>query len=203
DALPILTVDCIDNHQPNSQGRRAAYQADVTYGTNNEFGFDYLRDNMAHTPEELVQRKHNFANVDEVDSVLVDDARTPLIISGPLPMGDRHEFLELKRKVDNLAAQRRQLANGCVNEAKRLINAGDTKQGCFSLLRSYRTLPKNKALIKFLSEEGIKQILQKTENHFMQDNSREMKKVDEGLLFVINEKNNQVELTDNGIKALS
>ncbi len=198
-----LTVDCIDNHQPNSEGRRKAYQADITYGTNNEFGFDYLRDNMAHTPEELVQRKHNFAIVDEVDSVLVDDARTPLIISGPVPMGDRHEFLELKPKVDNLVAQQRQLANNFLTEAKRLIKAGDTKQGGFNLLRSYRALPKNKALIKFLSEEGVKQILQKTENHFMQDNNREMKKVDEGLLFVINEKNNQVELTDNGIKALS
>lgn len=198
-----LTVDCIDNHQPNSEGRRKAYQADITYGTNNEFGFDYLRDNMAHTPEELVQRKHNFAIVDEVDSVLVDDARTPLIISGPVPMGDRHEFLELKPKVDSLVAQQRQLANGFLTEAKRLIKAGDIKQGGFSLLRAYRALPKNKALIKFLSEEGVKQILQKTENHFMQDNSREMKKVDEGLLFVINEKNNQVELTDNGIKALS
>ena len=198
-----LTVDCIDNHQPNSSGRRDAYQADITYGTNNEFGFDYLRDNMAHTPEELVQRKHNFAIVDEVDSVLVDDARTPLIISGPVPMGDRHEFLELKPKVDSLVAQQRQLSNQFLTEAKRLIKAGDTKQGGFNLLRSYRALPKNKALIKFLSEEGVKQILQKTENHFMQDNSREMKKVDEGLLFVINEKNNQVELTDNGIKALS
>lgn len=198
-----LTVDCIDNHQPNSAGRRDAYQADITYGTNNEFGFDYLRDNMAHTPEELVQRKHNFAIVDEVDSVLVDDARTPLIISGPVPMGDRHEFLELKPKVDSLVAQQRQLSNQFLTEAKRLIKAGDTKQGGFNLLRSYRALPKNKALIKFLSEEGVKQILQKTENHFMQDNNREMKKVDEGLLFVINEKNNQVELTDNGIKALS
>lgn len=198
-----LTVDCIDNHQPNSPGRREAYQADVTYGTNNEFGFDYLRDNMAHTPEELVQRKHNFAIVDEVDSVLVDDARTPLIISGPVPLGDRHEFLELKPKVNNLVAQQRQLANGFLTEAKRLMKAGDTKQAGFSLLRAYRALPKNKALIKFLSEEGIKQLLQKTENHFMQDNSREMKKVDEGLLFVINEKNNQVELTDSGIKALS
>ncbi|MEG1377048.1 MAG: preprotein translocase subunit SecA [Myroides sp.] len=198
-----LTVDCIDNHQPNSPGRREAYQASITYGTNNEFGFDYLRDNMAHTPEELVQRKHNFAIVDEVDSVLVDDARTPLIISGPVPMGDRHEFLELKPKVDSLVAEQRQLSNQFLTEAKRLIKAGDTKQGGFNLLRSYRALPKNKALIKFLSEEGVKQILQKTENHFMQDNNREMKKVDEGLLFVINEKNNQVELTDNGIKALS
>ncbi|HLT65762.1 MAG TPA: preprotein translocase subunit SecA [Flavobacterium sp.] len=198
-----LTVDCIDNHQPNSSGRRAAYQADVTYGTNNEFGFDYLRDNMAHSPEELVQRPHNYAIVDEVDSVLIDDARTPLIISGPVPQGDRHEFLELKPKVESLVAQQRQLSNSFLTEAKRLIKAGDVKQGGFNLLRAYRALPKNKALIKFLSEEGVKQILQKTENHFMQDNNREMKKVDEALLFVINEKNNQVELTDNGIKFLS
>jgi len=198
-----LTVDCIDNHQPNTASRREAYQADITYGTNNEFGFDYLRDNMAHTPEELVQRKHNFAIVDEVDSVLVDDARTPLIISGPVAMGDRHEFLELKPKVEGLVNQQRAIGNGFLTEAKRLIKAGDTKQGGFNLLRAYRSFPKNKALIKFLSEEGVRQILQKTENHFMQDNSREMKKVDEALLFVINEKNNQVELTDNGIKALS
>ena len=198
-----LTVDCIDNHQPNSPGRRKAYQSDITYGTNNEFGFDYLRDNMAHSPEELVQRPHNYAIVDEVDSVLVDDARTPLIISGPVPEGDRHEFLELKPKVESLVFQQKQLGNGFLTEAKRLIKAGDIKQGGFNLLRAYRSFPKNKALIKFLSEEGIKQILQKTENHFMQDNSREMKKVDEALLFVINEKNNQVELTDNGIKFLS
>jgi len=198
-----LTVDCIDNHQPNSPQRRAAYQADITYGTNNEFGFDYLRDNMVHSPEELVQRKHNFAIVDEVDSVLVDDARTPLIISGPVPQGDRHEFLELKPMVDNLVSVQRQLSNTFLTEAKKLIKAGDTKKGGFNLLRAYRALPKNKALIKFLSEEGVKQILQKTENHFMQDNNREMPKVDEALYFVINEKNNQVELTDNGIKYLS
>ncbi len=198
-----LTVDCIDNHQPNSPERRKAYQADITYGTNNEFGFDYLRDNMVHTPEELVQRKHNYAIVDEVDSVLVDDARTPLIISGPVPQGDRHEFLELKPKVDNLVNLQRQLSNNFLTEAKKLIKAGDTKKGGFSLLRAYRALPKNKALIKFLSEEGIKQLLQKTENHFMQDNNREMPKVDEALYFVINEKNNQVELTDNGVKYLS
>nr|WP_297309400.1 preprotein translocase subunit SecA [uncultured Flavobacterium sp.] len=198
-----LTVDCIDNHQPNSAQRRAAYKADITYGTNNEFGFDYLRDNMVHSPEELVQRKHNFAIVDEVDSVLVDDARTPLIISGPVPQGDRHEFLELKPMVDNLVAAQRQLSNTFLTEAKKLIKAGDTKKGGFNLLRAYRALPKNKALIKFLSEEGVKQILQKTENHFMQDNNREMPKVDEALYFVINEKNNQVELTDNGIKYLS
>jgi len=198
-----LTVDCIDNHQPNTPSRRAAYQADITYGTNNEFGFDYLRDNMVHSPEELVQRKHNFAIVDEVDSVLVDDARTPLIISGPVPQGDRHEFLELKPMVDNLVSVQRQLSNTFLTEAKKLIKAGDTKKGGFNLLRAYRALPKNKALIKFLSEEGVKQILQKTENHFMQDNNREMPKVDEALYFVINEKNNQVELTDNGIKYLS
>lgn len=198
-----LTVDCIDNHQPNSPGRRKAYLADITYGTNNEFGFDYLRDNMAHTPDDLVQRKHNFAIVDEVDSVLVDDARTPLIISGPVPQGDRHEFNELKPKVDNLVNLQRTLLNGVLAEAKKLIREGNTKEGGFLLLRVHRGLPKNKALIKFLSEEGVKQLLQKTENHYMADNNREMPKVDEALYFVIEEKNNQVELTDNGIKFLS
>jgi preprotein translocase subunit SecA len=198
-----LTVDCIDNHQPNSDARRKAYEADITYGTNNEFGFDYLRDNMAHSPEELVQRKHNFAIVDEVDSVLIDDARTPLIISGPVPEGDRHEFNELKPKVENLVSLQRNLANGFLAEAKKLIKEGNTKEGGFALLRAYRALPKNKALIKFLSEEGVKQLLQKTENYHMQDNNREMPKVDEALYFVIEEKNNQVELTDNGIKFLS
>ncbi len=198
-----LTVDCIDNHQPSSEGRKKAYDADITYGTNNEFGFDYLRDNMAHSPNDLVQRKHNFAIVDEVDSVLIDDARTPLIISGPVPQGDRHEFNELKPKIDNLVSLQRQLANGFLAEAKKLIKEGNTKEGGFLLLRAYRSLPKNKALIKFLSEEGIKQLLQKTENQYMQDNNREMHKVDEALYFVIEEKNNQVELTDNGIKFLS
>ena len=198
-----LTVDCIDNHQPNTAARRKAYNADITYGTNNEFGFDYLRDNMAHSPEDLVQRKHNFAIVDEVDSVLIDDARTPLIISGPVPQGDRHEFLELKPKVENLFVLQRKLATDFLTEAKRLIKEGNVKDGGFNLLRSHRALPKNKALIKFLSEEGVKQILQKTENHYMQDNNREMPKVDEALYFVIEEKNNQVELTDNGIKFLS
>ncbi|WP_353159072.1 preprotein translocase subunit SecA [Myroides odoratus] len=198
-----MTVDCIDNHQPNSPGRRAAYAADITYGTNNEFGFDYLRDNMAHTPEELVQRVHNYAIVDEVDSVLVDDARTPLIISGPVPQGDRHEFNELKPKVANLVEIQRKLANNFLAEARKLIREGNTKEGGFLLLRAYRSLPKNKALIKFLSEEGVKQLLQKTENHYMQDNNREMHKVDEALYFVIEEKNNQVQLTDNGIKFLS
>ena len=198
-----LTVDCIDNHQPNSEGRRKAYAADITYGTNNEFGFDYLRDNMAHSANDLVQRKHNFAIVDEVDSVLIDDARTPLIISGPVPQGDRHEFNELKPKVDNLVNLQRTLLNGVLAEAKKLIREGNTKEGGFLLLRVHRGLPKNKALIKFLSEEGVKQILQKTENQYMADNNRDMHKVDEALYFVIEEKNNQVELTDNGIKFLS
>lgn len=198
-----LTVDCIDNHQPNSPERRKAYEADITYGTNNEFGFDYLRDNMAHAPEDLVQRKHNYAIVDEVDSVLIDDARTPLIISGPVPQGDRHEFLELKPKVENLVSLQRKLATDCLTEAKRLFKEGNTKDAGFYLLRSHRALPKSKALIKFLSEEGVKQLLQKTENQYMQDNNREMPKIDEALYFVIEEKNNQVELTDNGIQFLS
>ena len=198
-----MTVDCIDNHQPSSEGRKAAYNADITYGTNNEFGFDYLRDNMTHSPDDLVQRKHNYAIVDEVDSVLIDDARTPLIISGPVPQGDRHEFNELKPKIENLVNLQRQMANGFLSEAKKLIKEGNTKEGGFLLLRAYRSLPKNKALIKFLSEEGIRQLLQKTENQYMQDNNREMHKIDEALYFVIEEKNNQVELTDNGIKFLS
>jgi preprotein translocase subunit SecA len=198
-----MTVECIDNYQPSSEGRKKAYDADITYGTNNEFGFDYLRDNMAHSPEDLVQRKHNYAIVDEVDSVLIDDARTPLIISGPVPQGDRHEFMEMKPKIENLVSLQRQLANGFLSEAKKLIKEGNTKEGGFNLLRAYRALPKNKALIKFLSEEGIKQLLQKTENQYMQDNNREMHKIDEALYFVIEEKNNQVELTDNGIKFLS
>ena len=198
-----MTVDCIDNHQPNSEGRRKAYEADITYGTNNEFGFDYLRDNMAHLPTDLVQRKHNFAIVDEVDSVLIDDARTPLIISGPVPQGDRHEFNELKPKIENLVSMQRQLANGFLSEAKKLIKEGNSKEAGFNLLRAYRALPKNKALIKFLSEEGMRQLLQKTENQYMQDNNRDMHIIDEALYFVIEEKNNQVELSDNGIKFLS
>ena len=198
-----LTIDCIDNHQPNTDARRKAYEADITYGTNNEFGFDYLRDNMAHSPSELVQRKHNFAIVDEVDSVLIDDARTPLIISGQVTDGDRHEFNELKPKIEDLVGIQRQLANGFLAEAKRLIKEGNTKDGGFQLLRAHRALPKNKALIKFLSEEGVKQILQKTENEYMSDNNRKMPQVDEALYFVIEEKNNQVELTESGIKELS
>lgn len=198
-----LSVDCIDKHRPNSDGRRAAYNADITYGTNNEFGFDYLRDNMAHTPDDLVQRPHHYAIVDEVDSVLIDDARTPLIISGPVPEGDRHEFNELKPQVADIVQKQRQHLTGVLAEAKKLIKEGNTKEGGFLLLRVHRGLPKNKALIKFLSEEGVKQLLQKTENFYMQDNNREMPKVDEDLLFVIDEKNNQIELTDKGVEYIS
>ena len=198
-----LSVDCIDYHQPNSESRKKAYLADITYGTNNEFGFDYLRDNMSHSPNDLVQRPHHFAIVDEVDSVLIDDARTPLIISGPIPLGDRHEFTELKPKVDDIVTVQRKYLTGVLAEAKKLISEGDTKDGGFKLLRVYRGMPKNKALIKFLSEEGIKQLLQKTENFYMQDNNREMPKVDADLYYVIDEKNNQIELTDKGVDHLS
>ncbi|MBR9915840.1 MAG: preprotein translocase subunit SecA [Algicola sp.] len=198
-----MSVDCIDYHQPNSEARRKAYKADITYGTNNEFGFDYLRDNMAHSPDDLVQRPHHYAIVDEVDSVLVDDARTPLIISGPIPQGDRHEFVELKPKVDDIVSVQRKYLTGVLAEAKKLITEGDTKEGGFQLLRVYRGMPKNKALIKFLSEEGVKQLLQKTENFYMQDNNREMPKIDAELYYVIEEKNNQVELTDKGVDYLS
>lgn len=198
-----MTIDCIDHHQPNSEGRRAAYEADITYGTNNEFGFDYLRDNMAHSPKDLVQRAPNFAIVDEVDSVLVDDARTPLIISGPVPEGDRHEFNELKPRVSDIVSKQRQYLTGVLAEAKKLIAAGDDKEGGFLLLRVQRGLPKNKALIKYLSEEGIKQLLQKTENFYMQDNNKQMPEVDAELWFVIEEKNNQIELTEKGVSYIS
>ncbi len=198
-----LSIDCIDYHRPNSPERRAAYNADITYGTNNEFGFDYLRDNMSHAPGDLVQRPHHFAIVDEVDSVLIDDARTPLIISGAVPEGDRHEFNELKPKIQSIVDVQRKLLVGVLAEAKKLIAAGETKEGGLQLLRVYRGLPKNKALIKYLSEEGIKQLLQKTENFYMQDNNREMPKADAELYFVIEEKNNQIELTDKGVEFLS
>ena len=198
-----MSVDCIDYHKPNSEARRNAYKADITYGTNNEFGFDYLRDNMAHSMDDLVQRPHNYAIVDEVDSVLVDDARTPLIISGPVADGDRHEFDALKPKISALVAEQRQHLTTVLAQAKKLISEGDTKEGGFLLLRVFRGLPKNKALIKFLSQEGIRQLLQKTEGFYMQDNNREMPKVDADLLFVIDEKNNQIELTDKGVEQLS
>ncbi|MCH1385417.1 MAG: preprotein translocase subunit SecA, partial [Flavobacteriaceae bacterium] len=198
-----LSIDCVDYHKPNSPARRKAYQADITYGTNNAFGFDYLRDNMAHSAEDMVQRKHNFAIVDEVDSVLIDDARTPLIISGPVPEGDRHEFTDLKPKIAQLVQNQRQYINSVLADAKKLIAEGNTKDGGFLLLRAFRGLPKNKALIKFLSQEGVRQLLQKTEGQYMQDNNREMPKVDAELFFVIDEKNNQIELTDKGVEHLS
>lgn len=198
-----LSIDCIDNHQPNSDGRRKAYNSDITYGTNNEFGFDYLRDNMVTSPSELVQRDLNYAIVDEVDSVLVDDARTPLIISGPVPQGDRQEFDILKPSVDRIYEVQKKTVSKIFNEAKKLIAAGNKKEGGFKLLQAYRGLPKNRQLIKFLSESGHKALLQKTEGHYMQDNNRDMPIVDQDLYFVIDEKNNQVDLTDKGIEYMS
>ncbi|WP_405605300.1 preprotein translocase subunit SecA [Polaribacter sp. Asnod1-A03] len=198
-----LSTDCIDYHQPNSDARRKAYNADITYGTNNEFGFDYLRDNMASSKDDLVQRAPNYAIIDEVDSVLIDDARTPLIISGPVAQGDRHEFTELKPLVADIVSLQKKHLVGVLAEAKKLITEGNEKEGSFLLLRVYRGLPKNKALIKFLSQEGIKQILQKTENYYMADNNKLMPEVDEDLWFVVEEKNNQIDLTDKGIAHLS
>jgi len=202
-----LKVDCIDRHEPNSQERRDAYLADITYGTNNEFGFDYLRDNMSQTPDQLVQRKLHFAMVDEVDSVLIDDARTPLIISGPIPFGDQHEFHELKPRIERLVSAQREYVTRALNEAKKLMNDGksgtEEGEGGLALLRAHRGLPKNKALIKFLSEGGNKQTLLKTENHYMADQSKNMPKVDGELFFYIDEKNNQVELTEKGIELIT
>ncbi len=210
-----LTVDCIDKHQPNSEARRQAYMADITFGTNNEFGFDYLRDNMASAVEDLVQRKHHFAIVDEVDSVLIDDARTPLIISGPTPKGDQHEFYELKPRVELIVEAQRKYVNQALADAKRLltvINGGTVEgmdqktaleQGGIALLRAHRGLPKNKALHKFLSEPGIKSHLQKVENQYMAEQGRQMKKIDVELFFVIDEKQNTVELTEKGIDLIS
>ena len=198
-----LRIDCIDFHKPNSPERKRAYDADITYGTNNEFGFDYLRDNMSHSLDDIVQRKHNYAIIDEVDSVLIDDARTPLIISGPTKDGDRHEFDNLKPKIQRLVTLQKTYLSNILSEAKNLIKDSDNDQGGFLLFRVYRGLPKNKALIKFLSEQGVKQTLQKTENFYMQDNNREMHQIDEELYFTIDEKNNQIELTDKGIETLS
>ncbi len=194
-----LTVDCIDKHDPNTDERRKAYNSDITYGTNNEFGFDYLRDNMARNVDELVQRKHNFAIVDEVDSVLIDDARTPLIISGPTPQGDKHEFLDYKPRIEKLVNVQKQYLNTCITEAKKLFAEGKEKEAGIPLLRAYRGLPKNTALIKFLSEPGVRALLQKTENHYMQDQNKEMHKIDVELYFTIDEKNNHVELAEKGI----
>ena len=208
-----LSVDCIDKHEPNSEERRQAYLADITYGTNNEFGFDYLRDNMSRTPEDLVQRKHHFAIVDEVDSVLIDDARTPLIISGPTPRGDKHEFYELKPKVEKLVAAQRKFVTTVLADAKKLLKQSEeaegkagkqaNEDGGMALLRAYRGLPKNKALIKYLSEPGIRAQLQKTENFYMQDQSKEMHKVDAELYFTIDEKNNSIELTEKGLDLIT
>ncbi|HVV55329.1 MAG TPA: preprotein translocase subunit SecA, partial [Mucilaginibacter sp.] len=200
-----LSVDCIDKHEPNSEDRRNAYLADITFGTNNEFGFDYLRDNMTRSPEELVQRKLHYAMVDEVDSVLIDDARTPLIISGPIPRGDEHEFYELKPRIERLVNAQKSYINTALNEARKLITEGKTgtDEGGLALLRAHRGLPKNKALIKYLSEGANKQVLLKTENYYMQDQSKEMPKVDEELFFVIDEKNNQVELTEKGLELIT
>ena len=210
-----LTVDCIDKHQPNSKARRNAYAADITFGTNNEFGFDYLRDNMAGHIDDLVQRKHHYAIVDEVDSVLIDDARTPLIISGPTPKGDEHEFHELKPRIEKVVAAQKQFVQQCLIEAKKLSTVINTppedkneakkmlEDGGIALLRAHRGLPKNRALIKFLSEPGIRVHLQKTENFYMQEQGKQMKKIDKELFFVIDEKNNTIELTDQGIDLVS
>jgi len=198
-----LTVDCIDKHEPNSEARRLAYLADITFGTNNEFGFDYLRDNMARGVDDLVQRKLHFAMVDEVDSVLIDDARTPLIISGPIPRGDEHEFYELKPRIERLVNAQKAYLNTQLVEAKKLLAEKNEQDGGLALFRFYRGLPKNKALIKFLSEPGIRQILQKTENYYLQDQGKEMHKVDAELFFVIDEKNNQIELTEKGIELIT
>ncbi|MCD6354059.1 MAG: preprotein translocase subunit SecA [Prolixibacteraceae bacterium] len=203
-----LSVDCIDKHQPNSEARRKAYNADITFGTNNEFGFDYLRDNMAINPEDLVQRKHHYAIVDEVDSVLIDDARTPLIISGPVPKGEHQQFEELKVHVEKLYAAQRDLVNHIFIDAKRLLSKEDAtsdekKEGSLLLLRAHKGLPKNKSIIKFLSSEGMKALLQKTENFYMQENSKNMHVVTDPLYFIIDEKQNTVELTDKGIDLIS
>lgn len=201
-----LSVDCIDKHQPNSPERRKAYMADITFGTNNEFGFDYLRDNMAVHPEDLVQRKHNYAIVDEVDSVLIDDARTPLIISGPVPKGDDQMFDEYKPRVDRLVRMQRELVMKIFNEAKELLNSDDSKkrkEGGVLLLRAHKGLPKYKPLIKFLSEQGNKAILIKTENEYMQENNRRMPEITDPLYFVIDEKQNTIDLTDKGHDAIT
>jgi preprotein translocase subunit SecA len=198
-----ITIDCIDKHQPNSEARRNAYRADITYGTNNEFGFDYLRDNMSRETKDLVQRKHHYAMVDEVDSVLIDDARTPLIISGPVPRGDEHEFYQLKPRIAMLVDAQRKVVMNFLTEAKRLIKEGNTQDGGLSLFRAYRGLPKSKPLIKFLSETGNRAIMQKIENYYLQDNSRMMPEADEPLYFTIDEKHNQIELTEKGIDLIT
>ncbi len=202
-----LKVECIDKHQPNSEERRNAYLADITFGTNNEFGFDYLRDNMTSNPAELVQRPHNFSIVDEVDSVLIDDARTPLIISGPTPQGDKQEFDELKPPVQKLHSAQKNLVTKILAESKKILagepNSEDEKKGGEQLFRAYRGLPKNKALIKFLSEPGMRALMQKTENFYLQDQSKHMHKIDDELFFVIDEKHNSIDITEKGIDVMT
>ena len=193
-----LSVDCIDKHQPNSEARKKAYACNITFGTNNEFGFDYLRDNMAVSMGDLVQRKHHFAIVDEVDSVLIDDARTPLIISGPVPKGEDQQFMEFKPYVERLYSAQKTLVNQLLNDAKKLIAAGNEKDGGVLLFRAFKGYPKYKPLIKFLSEPGMKQLLQKVENYYIQDNEREMPFITDELYFVINEKQHSVDMTDKG-----
>ncbi|NVK85348.1 MAG: preprotein translocase subunit SecA [Cytophagia bacterium] len=198
-----MSIDCIDNHAPNSEERREAYACDITYGTNNEFGFDYLRDNMSREAKELVQKRHHYAMVDEVDSVLIDEARTPLIISGPVPRGDEHEFHELKPRIQKLVDEQRKLCSQYLNDAKRLLKEGNEQDGGLALFRAYRGLPKYKPLIKFLSETGIKIALQKTENFYLQDNQKNMPKADEPLFFTIDEKSNAVNLTERGTELIT
>ncbi|MFT6893756.1 MAG: preprotein translocase subunit SecA [Algoriphagus sp.] len=198
-----LTVDCIDKYTPNSEGRKKAYASDIVYGTNNEFGFDYLRDNMAREAGDLVQGKHHFAMIDEVDSVLIDDARTPLIISGPVPKGDVHEFDDMKPRVSALVDEQRKLIQGFLSSSKKLIADGNEKEGGLALFRAFRGIPKYKPLIKYLSEPGIRVVLQKTENFYLQDNKRNMPEADEPLLFTIDEKTNVVDLTDRGIETMT
>ncbi len=198
-----LTVDCIDKHEPNSESRRKAYAADITFGTNNEFGFDYLRDNMARSPEDMVQRTHHYAMIDEVDSVLVDDARTPLIISGPVPKGDEHEFYELRPRIAKLHEVQKKLVSELLIKAKKLISEDNVKEGGLALFRAFRGLPKYKPLIKYLSETGMRAILQKTENYYLQDNSRMMPEADDVLYFTIDEKNNTIDLTEKGIDLIT
>ena len=194
-----MSVDCIDLHEPNSEERRAAYNADITYGTNNEFGFDYLRDNMTTQPEHLVQREHHFAIIDEVDSVLIDEARTPLIISGPVQRGDDvQQYFDLKPRIERITRKQREIVNQFLIDAKKMISQGNTKEGGVALLRAHRGLPKNSALIRYLSESGVRTVLNKTEAEYMQDNSKRMPEIDMPLCFTIDEKNNQIEMTDLG-----
>ncbi len=202
-----LSVDCLEYHRPNSNERRLAYLADITYGTNNEFGFDYLRDNMAHTPEEQVQRKHHYAMIDEADSVLIDDARTPLIISGPTPKGDIQQFEALKPRIEKLVEAQKRFVNSALVDAKKLIAAGNNghkeNEGGLALLRAHRGLPKNRAIIKLLGESGVRGILTKTENYYMQDQQKEMPLADSPLYFTIDEKSNSVDLTEKGLELIT